>query len=283
MELSEIASTNVITVETHDSIDKAIALMKEHAVRHLPVLDNDVPVGIVSDRDVMLSVGWLSAGERISSEEGLAVVGPKHIAEIMSTPVRTLSPDDPVERGGNLMLAHRISACPLVVEGHLTGIVTETDFLKCYLNNRRIAPRGNWRLQRVADHMRAEVLSLRPKDTLSLVTKLMREKQIRHVPIVENGRVVGIVSDHDVRKELGFQAVDSNSGGRTWLSPGLGLHLSEIMKTDVESIVPSASLAEAADRMVRYKIGALPVSKNEELVGITTETDLLRVLVTACK
>ncbi len=118
----------------------------------------------------------------------------------------------------------------------------------------------------VRDVMVKRVVTIGPKEPAKRAWELMRDHHFRHLPVMEGGRVVGIVSDRDLRPVL--------------LSPSLEeLRIDEIMSEEPFTIDPEASVVEAARLMVDQKIGGLPVVSGEELVGIVTETDLLSILV----
>ena len=279
MQISEIATETVVTLVESDSLDKAIALMEEHGIHHLPVVDEQqIPVGMVSDRDLLGSAAWLSSTERMDSHDGM-VIGPRQVFEIMSKPVYTLAPEEPVEAGARLMIRETVSAVPLVVDGCMAGVVTETDFLACYTDDRLLEIDSSWRFQKVSDHLSAHVFSLKPNDVVVAASRLMRDKQIRHVPILNEGRLVGIVSDRDVRQAtfrdfLEYQRDDGPMHQRLQR-----VNLLDIMNRRVQTVRLSSTLADAADRMIQSHIGSLPVVEQEQLVGVITETDLLRAFV----
>lgn len=287
MKLDDIATRQVVTIRADDLVDAAIALMEEHDIHHLPVVgESGSVVGIVSDRDVLAGAGWLSTRERIDAHDG-SVVGPRKISEMMSAPVQTLSPDDPVEKGAQLLFRERFGAIPLVADDVLVGIVSESDVLKCYLDDRPVPPAGTaWRFRKVSEEMAANLFSLRPNDGLHVASRLLRDKHVRHIPVAVEGRLLGIVSDRDIRKAVFREEVERRQDDgdadtqrrRPWKTT-----LREVMTSDVETVGLAATVAEAADRMVQRNIGALPVLEDRELVGIISETDLLRNLAAACE
>lgn len=281
MRLREIASTNTVCLNEGDSIDKAIALMEQHHIRHLPVMAGSRVIGIVSARDLLSSVGWLKTRERVSRVEGPAVIGPRRVQEIMSAPVKMLSPDDRVEQAARLMVSEKISAVPLVHDSRLVGIATETNCLRCYLDDRTIAPGSGWRFLKVGDHMTSPVVSLKPSDAPQLAFKLMQERRIRHLPVVERGKLVGIVSDRDVRKSFFRDTVEILDDGEALTRLAQPTDLRVIMRRNARTIGPSSTLADAAGLMVERTIGALPVVEDDELIGIISETDLLKALIAA--
>lgn len=287
MKLKEIANSQVITLSIADRIDQAIELMEKHDIHHLPIVDGERPVGIVSDRDLLSSVGWLSSRDRITGGTGPAFVGPTNIADVMSSPVQVLSPEDGIEEAARLMADNKIGAVPLAEDGRLVGIVSETDILKCYVDHRTIGRRTAWRFRKVAEFMAAQVFSVKQTDSPRTAYRLMREKQVRHLPVIDGDRLVGIVSDRDVRKTLSLETVEDLTETETQPHRGdrpratYRPDVRDIMSRLVETTEPSTTLAEAADRMLTARIGALPVTKSHTLIGIITETDLLRALVGA--
>ena len=74
MKLHELAHSGVITIGPSKTLDLAMALMEEHGIRHLPVLEEGRPVGMVSDRDLLASVGGMSSDTRVSCSEGPSLI-----------------------------------------------------------------------------------------------------------------------------------------------------------------------------------------------------------------
>ncbi|MFQ5411513.1 MAG: CBS domain-containing protein [Phycisphaerae bacterium] len=283
MQLIEIGDTQVVQIGPNDSVDAAIALMEEHGIRHLPVVEQGHILGMVSDRDLLSAAGMMPNQERTASSRGPARIGATTVSQIMSSPAWTVAADAPLEAAAELMLDQGIRAIPLVYKERLAGIVTETDFLKCYLDDRPIARRPGWRMQKVADHMSRRVVTLLPGDGFRHAVRTMQAMGYRHIPIVDKGRLVGIVSDRDMRRALLTQKMEFEDVSAQGLKHHVGIVMRDIMTTDVETINPPATLAEVADVLVTHKFGALPVTSQGELVGIITESDLLRIFVESCK
>jgi CBS domain-containing protein len=128
----------------------------------------------------------------------------------------------------------------------------------------------------VRDVMTPRPITCEPGSTLQEVLDQMVRQEIREVPIVENGHVVGIVTDRDVKMMLG-------PGARSLSEPELdedvlGRDVSWAMTAEVETITPTTTLSVAADILVDFRVGALPVVDGlGRLVGILSVTDLLRV------
>jgi CBS domain-containing protein len=128
----------------------------------------------------------------------------------------------------------------------------------------------------VRDLMEPEVATLKISDTLGLADDIMNLGRIRHLPVVDGERVVGIVSQRD----LFLAGVSSvlqlrRAAEREWLA---GIHIREVMTRDVVTIRPEASVREAVQLMLEKRIGCLPVVEGEALVGLLSESDCMRYL-----
>lgn len=283
MQLIELGDTRVVTIGPEDSIDLAIELLEQNDFRHLPVVDRGHILGMISDRDLLSAVGMLPESKRTASHTGAARVGATRIREVMSKPAKTASAEDSLQRGAQLMLDEGIRAIPLVYRDRLAGIVTETDFLKCYLSDRRIAKMDGWRFRKVRDHMTTDVMTLGSHDEFIHAARLMQSHRFRHIPIVDEGQLIGIVSDRDMRRFLSAMELEADQEDHMPRKARRNVTMQDVMTRDVMSTSNDATLAEAADILVSQKFGSLPVVDGSKLIGIITEADLLKHFVNACK
>ena len=132
---------------------------------------------------------------------------------------------------------------------------------------------------RVEELMTSKVFTVGEHDMIDRVFFLINYEKVRHIPVVEKGKVIGIVSDRDMYKALGPK---SNSSVLENNTTGTELHVipkkvKNIMRRGVISISPEAYASQAAALMAEHKIGALPVVKEGKLVGIISATDILIV------
>ena len=126
---------------------------------------------------------------------------------------------------------------------------------------------------RVRDSMTREVITLGPDASAAEAWGVCQEAGIRHLPIVEEGRLVGLVSDRDLRDV----SPPRGSGGER---DTLGwVRLRDIMSTDLATISPLDTIEHAAREIYDRRIGCLPVVAEGELVGILTSTDMMRTLI----
>ena len=131
----------------------------------------------------------------------------------------------------------------------------------------------------VEDVMRRDVVTASPKTTLPAALALVQRRGIRHLPVVEDGSLVGIVSDRDLKRAMASSATSLERHELAYLLDRLTL--AEFMTCAVMTVGPSFPVEEAARLMVAEKISGLPVTEGGRLVGIVTETDVLDLFVRA--
>ncbi|MGR9045217.1 MAG: CBS domain-containing protein [Gammaproteobacteria bacterium] len=133
---------------------------------------------------------------------------------------------------------------------------------------------------RVENLMTSKVFTVEQNDMIDRVFFLIHYEKVRHLPVVEKGKVVGIVSDRDLYKALGPK---SNSNSIEAVEGTTTLHVipqkvQHIMRRGVLTVNPDTRAWEAAAIMADNKVGALPVvDHNGKLAGIISATDILRV------
>jgi acetoin utilization protein AcuB len=138
---------------------------------------------------------------------------------------------------------------------------------------------------KVKDIMTKDPLTIDPEATLGTAIDVMRTKDLRHLPVVDEGeRLIGIITDRDLRQAAFAPAVaEYLSTGAQRSARQLGQTLEDLRVRDVMTWVvvttqPDASLAYAALIMSERRVGSLPVVDNGKLVGVLTERDMLKAL-----
>ena len=127
MRVKDRMRRSLVSVAQSDTLDHALMTLRRFNIRHLPVVKGDRVVGIVSDRDVKKATP--SPFDYPTAEEFRAFTSAVTVKEIMTKEVITVSPLTPIEEAACLMNQKRIGALPVVQEGRLVGILTETDVL----------------------------------------------------------------------------------------------------------------------------------------------------------
>ena len=115
----------------------------------------------------------------------------------------------------------------------------------------------------VAELMTPNPVTVAPSDTLELAYERMKAGQFRHLPVMDEGKLIGILTDRDLRQclgQLGHTSVEA------------------VMSALPFSVRPSTPVEQAARLLATNKMGSLPVVENGKLVGIITATDLLHAI-----
>lgn len=125
---------------------------------------------------------------------------------------------------------------------------------------------------RVRDSMTRDVVTLGPEASAAEAWAVCNDNNIRHVPVVEEGRLVGLVSDRDLRDVRGGGG-DRESDTPRWV------RLGDMMSRNVVTIHPLDTIEHAAREIYDRKIGCLPVVADGQLAGIITSADMMRALI----
>lgn len=252
----------LVSVKPDDDVALAARLMRQWEVRHLPVVDGVKVVGVFTERDYLRYRAETGGGGALDP-----------VSRFMSAPAETVSPDDPVAAASAAMLSRRLGSLPVVANGALVGILTVNDLLAADVQAAVPAVDLEGPISAV---MARGPLIVHPQEPLLEAVALMIEHGVRHVPVADlDGRLVGMVSDRDVRTAVGDPA-EALRSERTEIDE---LTVAGVMTAPAESVLEDAPLSSVAQRMSHDSIGALPVlDRAGRVVGVVSYVDLIRVL-----
>jgi acetoin utilization protein AcuB len=115
-----------------------------------------------------------------------------------------------------------------------------------------------------------------PEASLSEAQELMSEHEVRRLPVVEGGELVGIVTYSDLLRQIPATVDEGDEHTRALLAQR---PVRAVMTYSPVTISPSATIQEAAERMLEHQVSGLPVVRGNQLVGILTESDIFRLVV----
>lgn len=136
---------------------------------------------------------------------------------------------------------------------------------------------------RVSDLMTTDLVHVSPQTNVAAAEAMMALKHFRHLPVVERGHLVGLISHRDILKAQASSTLGLRPQEKARLQ--VKVPAAEIMAVDVATVNPGTSVADAGRRMLTSHYGCLPVVEDGggagkgKLVGIITEADLLRFFV----
>ena len=279
LSVANIMKSAPITVREEDTLAQALRVMVWGDVRHLPVLRGDALVGVLSERDILRRYSDIghdnAAGEKTST--------------IMSSPAMTVAPNESVEAAIKLVAQHARGCLPVVDRGHVVGIVTRRDLLAQEVERdvdertaAHAAPEDEppgWTRRLVDDVMSREPLTASANEALPTVIDRMGRHGIRHLPVIDGDRrVIGMLSDRDVRTAIGYRLHAGHERGVAFRIEST--RVSEAMTRRPSTLPAGTRLSHAAAFFADHKIGVLPiVDESQRLVGLVSYMDVLRAVV----
>jgi acetoin utilization protein AcuB len=197
MDVKDVMHTAVTTVtpETRVSTAHQVMTMRAVRMRHLPVVTHEgILVGILTDRDLRRAAA--SDAPPMAEHEWLSLLAKLRVRDIMTPEVVTVHGTTPVVEAGQMFLQHTFGCLPVVRANHtLEGMLTVTDMLRAYT-----AQSDAERWVSVGSMMHTQVITATPTMSLAEVQRVMRNSNSRHMPVVSGKRLVGIITDRDLRE-----------------------------------------------------------------------------------
>lgn len=124
--------------------------------------------------------------------------------------------------------------------------------------------------------MSTDPITISPHASMKDAANVMREREVRHVPVVEHGRLVGIVTLNDIRRASPSPATTFSVGEINYLVDQI--QVADIMTRDPRTVAPDTTVEDAALLAYKYKFGSLPVVEDGKLIGIITQKDLMDIM-----
>ena len=273
-EIMTLAKKEVISIPPTKSIKEAAEMMIEHGFRRLPVTHpgSNKLLGIVTAMDILDFLGGGSKFDIIEKKHNdnfLSAINDS-VKEIMTREAVSITPKYSIRESVDLMLEKGIGSLPIVdKEDKLVGIVTERDFA--------LALAGSLTTETVGDIMIKDVITTTPGTPIESCSKIMVRNNLRRIPVVEEGKLIGIVTSTDILRFFGdkemFASMTSNSGLDV-----LKRKISEIIKPNILVTESNVRLGDLCGLLAEKNIGGVPVVDDDELVGIVTERDILNTV-----
>lgn len=273
-EVMQIAMTPVVTMAPTTPIQNAIRIMAKKGFRRIPIANPGTKSleGIITATDI---INYLGGGKKFDLVQQKfrgnffkAINEP--IKLVMTQEVVSIRASGRISEALELMKTENVGGLPVVDdEKRVKGIVTERDVARLFAN--RLSGIN------VRQLMSRDVITALTKTTIFEVEKTMATQGFRRLPIVSDGKVVGIITSMDVIRFFGSGEVFKHLRSGTIIQV-LNTPAVEIATKDVSAINPEADIGQAAKIMQEKDIGALPVVKNERLVGMITERDFFKII-----
>jgi CBS domain-containing protein len=273
-EIIQIAKTPVVTMAPTTPIYDAIQIMAKEGFRRMPIANPGTKAleGIITATDIIDYLGGGKKFEIIERRFGgnffKAINEP--IRLVMTKNVASVKVSAKISDAIELMKEKNLGGLPVVdYENRVRAIITERDIANLFAD--RISG------IKVSQAMSEKVITALSKTTIFEAEKTMTTQGFRRLPIISDGKVIGIITTMDIIRFFGsgsvFKYLQSGTIIQVLNTPAL-----EISTKEVSTIKPSADIGQAAKIMQNKNIGAVPVVENEKLVGIITERDFFKII-----
>jgi len=275
-EIMKIAKKPVVTTAPTTPVYDAIHIMVKEGFRRIPVVDPGTQKlrGIMTAMDIINYLGGGQKFQIIQKRHGgnfyKAIYEP--VKAVMTTKVISIKTTGRIDEAIELIKEHNVGGLPVIDEEEkIWGIVTERDIAFLFA--------GTISGAKVSSIMSTNVITIEPKASIFQAEKTMIEKGFRRLPLVSEGKLIGIVTVMDILRFFGTSQVFQ------YLKSGA---IMQVLETPIDkiatkkkliTITPEEDLGNAAKLMEENNIGALPVVQNEKLVGIITERDFLKAII----
>ena len=265
-------TTRLLSVSPFATLPEAAAMMDTMQVKRLPIVHEHQLVGILTDGEVRRALPALHEG--LTPWEFAVRSGGLHVRQAMRFPVLTVQENLPWEEAIGVMLKRHIGGLPVLDEdGQLVGMLTLTDILRTAAQDEALT----W--GRVGEHMTSSAVSVDVGALAAEGAARLKISQLRVLPVVEDGRLMGVLHEKDV-----YAAIERAAAvhGDTVLADQflLGdLKVSELMRLPGAQIRSSAPMQDAIQAMLSADVHGLPVmGEGGHLLGVITISDMLKAM-----
>jgi len=268
--VKDLMTSPVITGTPEMELSEARQIFNERHIRALPIMQGDKVVGLIN-RLVLIGLDLSILGNEVWNL-GI-IVADETAADVMKTNVITITPDATILHATRTMLENKINALPVLENDKLIGILTSSDLLRFIIKMYQSLDKKVI----VADYMTDEVVTVTRQTTLLEAHTLMGANHIRSLPVIESGKIIGLVTRTDLMSSDPSRPAMQNSSETS--TKVLAQPVEKVMVSNVITIAPTAELTEAAKIMLEKKIHCLPVvDEKQQMLGIITESDLFLML-----
>ena len=248
MKVDKVMTKDVATISSNETVAKAAMMMSERNISCIIIVDNGEIVGILTETDLLNKAVVVDRDTRKIK-----------VTEIMSSPVETASSDLSVLEAGEMMEAKHIKRLPILDEGRLAGIVTQTDLTHV------ITSYGMWR--EVAEIMSQDVAVIQRDTTIIDAAEIMSLDKISSVVVMDGDNIAGVITERDLLKRV--VAVNRDP---------VNTKAEDIMSSPVYSIPSNYSVFSASRTMENMNVRRLVVVEDEKIQGIVTQTDIFKTV-----
>jgi len=261
MQIKNLMSEDIITIDKDQNLSDALKLLRKHNVSRLPVTNNKELVGIISERDIADKLG--------SSKYESMPASRLHISSVMVKDVFTVPETMQLDEVARLMLENGIGSVPVMNDDKMVGIVSKADFVT-------LAVGIAFDKITVKEIMTKDLTVVLPTERLVHARRQMKEYHVGRLPVVDDEKLAGMVTSKDLmRAFIDFRKKVPEKYQKSQIKEVL---VEDIMSSNPTFTSKDTTISEVAKIMMETGYNGLPVVEGEKVVGIITQTDILRLI-----
>ena len=242
--VADVMSRNVATISPDETVVSAAKMMSERRISCLAVINGGQVAGILTETDMLRRVA--GNGRHFYRTR---------LEQIMSHSVKSVFPDMSVLEASEIMSEMRIKRLPIIEQGELVGIVTQTDLV------RALTSYGLWR--NVSEIMSRNAAVIPDDATVAEAAELMTLRRISCIVVLDGGEAAGVLTQKDmIRRVVALQRDPAR------------VRVQDVMSSPVTSILANCSIFSASKMMEEMNIRRLVVTEDKRLAGVVTQTDI---------
>ena len=251
--VKDVFSKGFATIYEDDSLSKCLEIFKKEMPPVLAVTNSKGKyVGVITRRLVIRSK-----------------LDPATKVKTLARPAPKVSPEFSLGKTAKLMIESGVRQLPVFEHEKLAGFVTDENIIHAAVTQ-------EWGNKTMSDIMAKAPYTIEANRSVGAVLSLFREQGISHVPVIDNGKLAGIISIHDILEHVFQPHLRQSQGDAVGEKvPLLTVSAKGIMTKPVITVQPETTLKEAEKKMHKHDISCLVVTKDERLLGIVTKLDFL--------
>ena len=261
MQIKNLMSEDLITIDKDQNLSDALKLLRKHNVSRLPVTNNKELVGIISERDIANKLG--------SSKYESMPASRLHISSVMVKDVITVPQTMQLGEVAKLMLEKGIGSVPVMDGDKMVGIVSKADFVT-------LAVGIAFDKITVKELMTKDLKYVSPTERLIHARRVMLEAHVGRLPVIEDETLVGMITSKDLMRA--FIDFRKNVPEKYQKSQIKEVSVEDIMSSNPIFTSKDATISEVSKIMMETGYNGLPVVEDGKVVGIITQTDILRLI-----
>ena len=261
MQIKNLMSEDIITIDKDQNLSDALKLLRKHNISRLPVTNNKQLVGIISERDIATKLG--------SSKYESMPASRLHISSVMVKDVFTVPQSMQLDEVARLMLENGIGSVPVMDGDDMVGIVSKADFVT-------LAVGIAFDKVTVKELMSKDLTVVSSTERVVHARRQMLESHVGRLPVVDEDKLVGMVTSKDLmRAFIDFRKKVPEKYQKAQIKDVL---VEDIMSSNPKFVSKDDTISEVSKIIIETGFNGLPVVEDDEIVGIITQTDILRLI-----